>query len=245
MIYSTRRPRNHTRPRHPPTNVQHHVRRTGLDGQRPDRHRAEIRSYRFLLVRGVKSFGEGSGFAAAVFRGVVTPPRSLSGVTTFAVSIGIWLMAAPEFDKGTLARTLIGPCGQVRPARSAASLRPPPLVKFLHSHRGGKAGQAKACPACAAHSLARGHEGRARIRWTCARAPVAWSAGSCPGAWSWTGRAAAVGWVQVREWLGRRAGVRGVSRPRWRQSRSPGALPGPPLRRRGGRRPSGAGRRRR
>lgn len=26
---------------------------------------------------------------------------------------GSWLMAAPEFDKGTLARTLIGPCGQV------------------------------------------------------------------------------------------------------------------------------------
>src|SRR6476660_1852592 len=40
-------------------------------------------------------------------------PRSLSGVTTFAVNIGIWLMAAPEFDKGTLARTQIGPCGQV------------------------------------------------------------------------------------------------------------------------------------
>ena len=30
-----------------------------------------------------------------------------------------------------------------------------------------------------------------------------------------------------REWLVRRAGVRGVSRPRWSQSRSPVALPGP------------------
>jgi hypothetical protein len=28
--------------------------------------------YRFLFVRGVKSFGEGSGFAAGVFRGVIT-----------------------------------------------------------------------------------------------------------------------------------------------------------------------------
>jgi hypothetical protein len=27
--------------------------------------------YRFLFVRGVKSFGEGSGFAAAVFRGLL------------------------------------------------------------------------------------------------------------------------------------------------------------------------------
>jgi hypothetical protein len=36
-----------------------------------------------------------------------------------------------------------------------------------------------------------------------------------------------VGWFRVREWLRRRAGVRGVSRPRWRQCRSPGALPGP------------------
>jgi carboxymethylenebutenolidase len=34
-------------------------------------------------------------------------------------------------------------------------------------------------------------------------------------------------WIQVREWLGRRAGARGVSRPRWRQCRSPVALPGP------------------
>jgi hypothetical protein len=36
-----------------------------------------------------------------------------------------------------------------------------------------------------------------------------------------------VGWCRVREWLVRRAGVRGVSRPRWRQSRSSVALPGP------------------
>src|ERR1039458_6480023 len=35
-----------------------------------------------------------------------------------------------------------------------------------------------------------------------------------------------VGWWRVREWLVRRAGVRGVSRPRWSQSRSPFALPG-------------------
>ena len=39
-------------------------------------------------------------------------------------------------------------------------------------------------------------------------------------------RSAVVGWCQVREWLGRRAGFRGVSRPRWRQSRSPVALSG-------------------
>jgi hypothetical protein len=37
---------------------------------------------------------------------------------------------------------------------------------------------------------------------------------------SWCG-AGAAGWGQVREWLVRRAGVRGASRPRWRQSRSP------------------------
>src|SRR5215470_11479676 len=35
-----------------------------------------------------------------------------------------------------------------------------------------------------------------------------------------------VGWMLVREWLFRRAGARGVSRPRWSQSRSPIALPG-------------------
>ena len=58
------------------------------------------------------------------------------GVTTFAVNTGIWLMAAPEFDKGTLARTLIGPCGQVTglPDRRQA-YGPSPLVKFLHSQR--------------------------------------------------------------------------------------------------------------
>jgi hypothetical protein len=63
-------------------------------------------------------------------------PRSLSGVATFAVNIGIWLMAAPEFDKGTLARTQIGPCGQVTglPDRRQA-YGPSPLVKFLHSQR--------------------------------------------------------------------------------------------------------------
>ena len=38
---------------------------------------------------------------------------------------------------------------------------------------------------------------------------------------------AVVGWGWAREWLVRRAGVRGVSRPRWSQSRSPVALPGP------------------
>ena len=43
------------------------------------------------------------------------------------------------------------------------------------------------------------------------------------------GQLGVVGWWQVREWLGRRAGVRGVSRPRWRQSRSPRALPGTSL----------------
>jgi len=156
------------------------------------------------------------------------PPRSLSGVTTFAVSIGIWLMAAPEFVKGTLASTLIGPCGQVTGLSDRRqAYGPSPLVKFLHSQRGGVAGRPRHAPR-ARHAVSPGGmRGRARIRWTCARAPVAWFAGSCPGAWSWTGRAAAVGWVQVREWLGRRAGVRGVSRPRWRQSRSPGCPPGP------------------
>ena len=87
-----------------------------------------------------------SGKVAAsplLFSGGCYPPRSLSGVTTFAVSIGIWLMAAPEFDKGTLARTLIGPCGQVRPARSAASLRAPApcQIPALSSWREGGAGQ--------------------------------------------------------------------------------------------------------
>ena len=87
-----------------------------------------------------------SGKVAAsplLFSGGCYPPRSLSGVTTFAVSIGIWLMAAPEFDKGTLARTLIGPCGQVRPARSAASLRAlaPCQIPALSSWREGGAGQ--------------------------------------------------------------------------------------------------------
>jgi hypothetical protein len=54
---------------------------------------------------------------------------------------------------------------------------------------------------------------------------IAWSAGGA--AWPWTDPVRIVGWRQVREWLGRRAGLRGASRPRWRQSRSPGALPGP------------------
>jgi hypothetical protein len=57
----------------------------------------------------------------------------------------------------------------------------------------------------------------------------------CPGTPSgWTGGqkvgrllCRAVSWCQAREWLARRAGVRGVSRPRWMQSRSPVALPGP------------------
>jgi hypothetical protein len=40
-------------------------------------------------------------------------------------------------------------------------------------------------------------------------------------------RGRGVGWAQVREWLRRRAGIRGESRPRWRQCRSPFALPGP------------------
>jgi hypothetical protein len=40
-------------------------------------------------------------------------------------------------------------------------------------------------------------------------------------------RGRGVGWAQVREWLRRRAGIRGESRPRWRQCRSPLALPGP------------------
>ena len=76
-------------------------------GQRP---RADhIDSSLFVVSRA-------SGKVAAsplLFSGGCYPPRSLSGVTTVAVSIGIWLMAAPEFDKGTLARTLIGPCGHV------------------------------------------------------------------------------------------------------------------------------------
>ena len=72
-----------------------------------------------------------------------------------------------------------------------------------------------------------GVRGRAGARRRWARSPVAWSAWSWRGAWPLTGRAAVVGWGQVREWPGRRAGLRGASRPRWRQSRSPGALPGP------------------
>jgi hypothetical protein len=46
------------------------------------------------------------------------------------------LMAAPEFDKGTLARTQIGSCGQLTglPDRRQA-YGPSPLVKFLHSQR--------------------------------------------------------------------------------------------------------------
>ena len=58
------------------------------------------------------------------------------GITTFAVNTAIWLMAAPEFDKGTLARTQIGPCGQVTalPDRRQA-YGPSPLVKSLHSQR--------------------------------------------------------------------------------------------------------------
>jgi hypothetical protein len=51
-----------------------------------------------------------------------------------------------------------------------------------------------------------------------------------------------VGWAEAREWLVRRAGVRGVSRPPWRQSGSPVALPGPSRMRPGGRRRA-AGRR--
>src|SRR2546429_113919 len=76
------------------------------------------------------------------------PPRLLSRVTTFAVNTGSWLTAAPESDKGTLARTLIGPCGQVTglPDRRQA-YGPSPLVKFLHpqhchpyGHRGTTCG---------------------------------------------------------------------------------------------------------
>jgi hypothetical protein len=40
-------------------------------------------------------------------------------------------------------------------------------------------------------------------------ARTAWSAGDCwCVAWSWRGRAGVVGWEQVREWRGRRAGLR-------------------------------------
>jgi hypothetical protein len=51
----------------------------------------------------------------------------------------------------------------------------------------------------------------------------------------------AVGWLWAREWLVRRAGAWGVSWPRWRQSRSPVALPGPSrwLSPSGARRPAG------
>src|SRR5690242_1013819 len=63
-------------------------------------------------------------------------PRSLSRVTTFAVNTGIWLMAAPEYDKGTLARTLIGPCGQVTgPPDRRQAYGPSPLATFLHPQR--------------------------------------------------------------------------------------------------------------
>ena len=34
-------------------------------------------------------------------------------------------------------------------------------------------------------------------------------------------------WERAWEWLVRRASARGVSQPRWRQSRSPFSLPGP------------------
>ena len=101
-----------------------------------------------------------SGKVAAsplLFSGGGYPPRSLSGVTTFAVSIGIWLMAAPEFDKGILARTLIGPCGQVTglpDRRQAYGPSPPCQIPALSSWREG--GQARACLACAARSLAGG-----------------------------------------------------------------------------------------
>ena len=49
---------------------------------------------------------------------------------------GTGLAAAPEFDKGTLARTLIGLYGQVTslPDRRKA-YGSSPLVKFLHTQR--------------------------------------------------------------------------------------------------------------
>src|ERR1035441_726078 len=50
--------------------------------------------------------------------------------------------------------------------------------------------------------------------------------GPASGLFACAGRRAA-GWYRAREWLVRRAGFRGVSRPRWSQSRSPAALPGP------------------
>jgi hypothetical protein len=72
---------------------------------------------------------------------------------------------------------------------------------------------------------AQAHSGWAGARIT--RAWSAWSAGSWRDVRLWARGAAVVGWGQAREWPGRRAGLRGASRPRWRQSRSPGALPGP------------------
>ena len=62
-----------------------------------------------------------------------------------------------------------------------------------------------------------------------------------PASAAW-GRQRAVGWWRAGEWLVRRAGARGVIRPRWSQSRSPVALPGPsywPPCWPGGRRPAG------
>src|SRR5260370_21145010 len=52
-----------------------------------------------------------------------------------------------------------------------------------------------------------------------------------------------VGWGRAREWLVRRAGLWGVSRPRWGRRRSPFVLPRPPARARppGGRLGAGAG----
>jgi len=82
----------------------------------------------------VVSRGEALGFL--LLRMALLSAALVERGTTLAVSIGIWLMAAPEFDKGTLARTLIGPCGQVTglPDRRQA-YGPSPLVKFLHSQR--------------------------------------------------------------------------------------------------------------
>ena len=51
MIYSTRRPGNHTRPRHPPTGVQHHVRRTGLDKSKTCQLRQVARGQRGLPLQ--------------------------------------------------------------------------------------------------------------------------------------------------------------------------------------------------
>jgi len=61
---------------------------------------------------------------------------SRGGVVEWDDEVRGELMTAPEFDKGTLARALIGPCGQVTglPDRPQA-YGPSPLVKFLHSQR--------------------------------------------------------------------------------------------------------------